>query len=71
MKKRLEELAQGSFSCRTPELKVSEERLELKLPAGKQYRGSVSVGAEDGSKVKGMVVSDNHRILIANEKFSG
>ena len=33
MKKRLEELAQGSFSCRTPELKVSEERLELKLPA--------------------------------------
>ena len=71
MKKKLDELAQGSFSCRTPKLKMSEEKIDLLLPEGKQYRGSVSVGAEDGSKVKGMVVSDSHRILIANEKFSG
>lgn len=71
MKKRLEGLAQGSFSCQTPKIKVSEEEIHLLLPEGKQYRGSVSVGAEDGSRVRGMVVSDSHRILIANERFSG
>lgn len=71
MKRKIEELEQGSFSRRTPELKVSPESLELRIPEGKQYRGVVTVGADDGSRVKGMVVSSDHRILIANEKFSG
>ncbi len=71
MKRRIEELEQEKFSRCRPVLKVSPETVELRIPEGKQYRGAVTVGAEDGSRVRGLAVSEDHRILMANEKFSG
>ena len=53
MKRKIEELEQGSFSRRTPELKVSPESLELRIPEGKQYRGVVTVGGETGTEAAG------------------
>ena len=71
MKRKIEELKQENFSRRTPELKVSPETVDVRIPEGKQYRGTITVGAGDGSRVRGLVVSEDLRILIANEKFSG
>lgn len=71
MKKRVVELVHGSFTCEVPRLIASVSEFQLAIPEGNKYRGSFSIGAEDGSKIKGLVTSDSHRILTANDKFAG
>ena len=71
MKKRVVELVHGSFTCEVPRLIASVSEFQLAIPEGNKYRGSFSIGAEDGSKIKGLVTSDSHRILTANDKFVG
>ena len=71
MKKRIEELVRGCFDCEAPKLIASVSEFRLKIPEGKKYKGSVSLGAEDGSKIKGIVTADSHRILLAGDHFSG
>ena len=71
MKKRIEELVRGCFDCEAPKLIASVSEFRLTIPEGKKYKGSISLGAEDGSKIKGIVTADSHRILLAGDHFSG
>lgn len=71
MKKRIEELVHGRFDSEAPKLIASVSEFRLTIPEGKKYRGTVSLGAEDGSKIKGTALADSHRILLAGDRFSG
>ena len=71
LKKRVEELVHGCFTCEAPKLITSVSEFQLQMPEGKKYKGSVSLGAEDGSKIKGLAATDSHRILLANDKIAG
>ncbi len=71
VKNRMEELLSGIAQQNRPELITSVSRLDLKIQEGKKYKGSISLGTADGSKIKGLVTTDSHRILLADNSISG
>lgn len=71
MKKRMEQLINGEFEYIVPELILSEKEISVKVNADEKYQNEFYFGAEDNSKVKGMVFSTSRRIVLAKEKFSG
>ena len=71
MKKRIEELVHGGFDSEAPKLTASVSAFRLVIPEGKKYKGSISLGAEDGSRIRGIVSTYSHRILLAGNHFSG
>ncbi len=71
LKKRVEELLRGDFNCEAPRPVASVTEVKVEIPENGKYKGSFSVGAEDGSRIKGAVSSDSHRILMANESICG
>ena len=51
-----------------PAFDTSESEIHLQIQEGEIIKG-FSVGAEDGSRVKGVVTSDNRRIVLAKDRF--
>ena len=52
-------------------LQFSETALSLRVQQGRQYKGTFSIAAEDGKKIRGVLTSDHRRILLASDQFSG
>lgn len=71
VKNRMEELLSGKVEQNRPELITSVSELRLRIQEGKKYKGSINLGTADGSKIKGLVTTDSHRILLANNSISG
>ncbi|MGI6007596.1 MAG: DUF5717 family protein [Ruminococcus sp.] len=71
MKKRVEQLINGKFEYDHPALNVSEKEINLLLSEGEPHRGEFVFAAEDGSAIKGMLVSDSRRILLSEDRFQG
>lgn len=71
MKRRIEQLINGRFEYEAPVLVTSESEICLQIQEGKNKKGEFSVGAQNGSRVKGVVTSDHRRIVLASERFSG
>lgn len=67
----MEELLSGQVELNRPELITSVSELKLRIQEGKKYKGSINLGTADGSKMKGLVTTDSHRILLANNRISG
>ena len=71
MKKRMEQLITGKFEYIVPQLRVSDEEITIIVPENEDYQGSFFFGAEDSSIIKGMLFSDNRRIILSRDSFSG
>ena len=67
----MEQLINGRFEYEVPAFVTSESEIHLQIQEGRNHKGEFSVGAEDGSRVKGVVTSDNRRIVLAKDRFSG
>lgn len=67
----MEQLVNGRFEYEVPPLVVTEPEVTLTLDEGKNYRGELHVGAEDGRKIKGYALTDHPRIILAQDNFSG
>ncbi len=61
----------GRFEYEVPAFLTSESDISLTICEGKNYNGEFSVGAEDGSRIKGVATTNNRRIVLAKDKFSG
>lgn len=71
MKRRMEQLINGRYIYEVPELHFSDEQINVKTKAGENYRGELYIGAKDGRRIKGMIMSEDRRLLIAKDKFAG
>lgn len=71
LKRRMEQLLNGRFEYRVPELILSEQEITVKTKAGENHRGELLIGTKDNRRIKGMVMSSHRRILLAKDKFSG
>lgn len=71
MKKRMEQLIKGNFEYTVPQVILSEKEILVRAKEGESYKGELFFGAEDNSKVKGMIFSTNRRIVLAKDQFSG
>lgn len=67
----MEQLLNGRFEYEVPHLLLSETEVTLTLHEGQNFRGELTIGAEDGRKVKGFVTTDHQRIVLAKNHFQG
>ena len=71
MKKRMEQLVTGKFEYIVPSIRLSDEEITITVSEGVDYQGNFFFGAEDSSLIKGMLFSDNRRIILSKDSFSG
>ncbi len=71
LRRRLEQLLNGRFEYEVPHLLLSETEVALTLKEGQNFRGELSIGAEDGRRIKGIVTTDHQRIVLAKDQFQG
>ncbi|MGI6117982.1 MAG: DUF5717 family protein [Bilifractor sp.] len=66
----MESAFQNEYTDR-PRLIRSRDSVELVLLPGEQFQDSIEIRAEDGRKIQGVATSDNRRIMLAENSFSG
>ncbi|MDO4489954.1 MAG: DUF5717 family protein [Lachnospiraceae bacterium] len=71
MNNRMDEILSGGIQPSRPELISSLSELRLRIQEGKKYKGSITLEAADGSRIKGLVTTDCHRILLAGNSIAG
>lgn len=71
MKEKIEQLAKGKFEYCLPQLILSEERLNIRVPAGKDYHGEFSVSNSKGRSMKGVVYADHALLTLEKKQFIG
>lgn len=71
VRSKINKLARGIFNNNIPEIVLSERRIEKSLNADRQYNGVFSITAVNNVDVRGIVCSDNYRVVINNNTFIG
>jgi len=71
VKKRVDELIRETFIFDVPALKASVPEISVSLGRDEQYSGAVSLFTENNSRLRGVIFSDNRRIIISDEEISG
>lgn len=71
MRRRIYNLANGIFESESPNLTFSEERLELQITEGKNYKGSFTMRSENGIPLRGVIYTSNVRMECLNPQFEG
>ena len=67
----MEELATGKFEYIVPRLKVSDEEITITVAENSDYQGNFFFGDKESGVIKGMLFSDNRRIILSKDSFSG
>ena len=71
MKRRVDELLKEIIELDPPSLLSSVGEVRVSLQKGQQYQSTLRIGCANGQKIRGFVCSDNHRIVFAQDEFSG
>lgn len=71
MKRRIEELLNDTYIYQAPKLVLSDTTLELTAPADSSLEGEFFFSADDNSRIRGMLISSNRRIVLKKDTFSG
>ncbi len=71
MKKRMQELAAGVFEYEGPRIKLSNQSLELSVTEGERLKGTFSIESENEILMKGIIYSNNPRMVLTEPQFSG
>lgn len=70
LKRRIEQLLNGIFEYEAPKLKLSVERIDLKVRRGDRYRGSFELESATRKKVKGFLYASGTRMAYGPSSFS-
>lgn len=62
MKEKVSLLARGIFEYENPDISVSEERIDIKVEAGKLYEGSFEVKSTNGLEIR-MKIYSSHKLM--------
>jgi len=71
MRKKIEELNNEVFRYYTPDIIVSEDRIEGVVRPNKLFTSSIEITTSDSSVINGTVYSENDIVSIKNGKFEG
>lgn len=71
MKEKIEQLAKGKFEYQMPGLCIEPEKLDIKISAGKAYRGNIRLTNRTDRRMKGVVFADNLLLHLEREQFVG
>ena len=71
LKKKIEQLLNGTFEYSQPQLLFSKEKITVTCKAGETVRGDLHLGASDGRKIRGYVTSSSRRVVPGLTQFAG
>ncbi|MCR4955380.1 MAG: DUF5717 family protein [Lachnospiraceae bacterium] len=71
MRRRMQELAAGVYEKEGPKLVLSKERIELSFMEGETLEGSFEINSTNQVLMRGIVYSDNPRMVVKEAEFSG
>ena len=71
MKKKIEQLLNGTFEYENPTLLFSQEKISVTLKAGDTMRGELYFGTENNERIRGYITSSSRRMVAGIGKFSG
>lgn len=71
LRKKIKQLAYGTFDYNEPSLSLSTERIELEVIEGKDAIGEFTVQAGKGKKIRGIVYSTHPRMECLTPQFDG
>lgn len=71
MKRRIEELANGIYEYKAPEIIFSSDRLQTTVQYGEKFFGSFMIKNSEQKKMKGFLYSSNARVACEPREFSG
>lgn len=71
MRKRIQELAAGKCDRACPELRFSQEELEVKVIEGQNFCGQFTIKSTNEIPMRGIVYSSNPRMECQNSQFQG
>lgn len=65
MKEKINLLSKGIFEYENPEITVSEEKIRLKVEAGKIYEGSFTIDSVNHLEIRTKVFSSNKLMKLS------
>ena len=71
VRKRIDELARGRFSCAEPMMAFSTDRVELQVLEGRTCQGEFEMKSENSLPLRGRVYSSNSRMECLTPQFEG
>ena len=71
LRKKIKQLAYGTFDYNEPNLSLSTERIELEVIEGKDVTGEFTVYSGNGKKIRGIVYSTHPRMECLTPQFDG
>ena len=71
LRKKIKQLAYGTFDYNEPNLSLSTERIELEVIEGKDVTGEFTVHSGNGKKIRGIVYSTHPRMECLTPQFDG
>ena len=71
MKRRIEELVNGIYEYKAPEIEFSTGEIQSTVKYGEKYFGSFTIKNSEQKKMKGFLYSSNARVACEPREFSG
>lgn len=71
VRKRIDELARGRFSCMGPMVAFSTDRIEIQVLEGRTCQGEFEIRSENNVPLRGRVYSSNPRMECLTPQFEG
>lgn len=71
MRKRIQQLANGTFEYAGPELQLSERKIEIEVLEGKDYTGDFVITSANRVPMKGVIYTSNPRMECLTPQFEG
>ena len=71
MKEQINRFARGVFEYNPPHLEVTENTIYAIVDRNKEFDGSISVYERDNKPLKGVVYSDNDKVILKESAFTG
>ncbi len=71
MRKKIWRMAEDQFDIATPQLKISDETIDIEAVAGDTVRGSFTIESTNGVAFRGVCYSTNPYIRILDPQFEG
>ena len=71
MKERISQLASGKVQIEVPELELLVPAIEETVAGGQNFRGDIRLGSGNGLPVRGLVYSDDSRVVLQQSSFAG
>ena len=71
MKDQINRFARGVFEYEPPRLEVTENSINTVVDRNKEFCGTLNIFEAEGKPLKGIVYSDNDKVILRESAFAG